>query len=361
MRILTRYLTKAFLSSYLVCLFFFVGLFLVIQFFERIDDYVDARKYVASQGANLLALVLSYNLTSVPIVFIQIAPFVTLMGAMFAITKLSRSNELVPVVTSGVSLYRFLFPIFVYGAVAAVVMILVQEKVVPGLAWERKRIDRIVAGKHGEFVEQIPLLRDSDGDLVSFRRYDPRTQVGEDVNITLLGPPPSTVTADRAVYRPEGPRGPGWYLENGVAQTYDADGDPVQVAADYAEGVDVSPFEVVLSSVDKATLSFTELNALFRKTPDSSKLRVLLHHRLTFPMSNLVLLLIGIPIVLNRNVRSLVVGIGLCAFVCGAFFAADFVSQDLGSRGTLHPVVAAWLPTIFFGSLGICLFDTIRT
>jgi LPS export ABC transporter permease LptG len=360
-RILTRYLSRAFFSSYLVCLFFFLGLFLVIQFFERIDDYVDARKFVGSQGANLFALVLTYNMTSVPIVFIQIAPFVTLMGAMFAVTRLARANELIPVVTSGVSLYRFLFPIFVYGAAAALVMIFVQEKVVPGLALERQRVDRIVAGKHGDFVEKIPLLRDSSGNLLSFRRYDPRTQIGEDVNVTRLGPPPSTITADRATYRRDGPRGPGWYLENGVEQTFDGNGDPVQVSADFADGIDISPFEVMLSSVDKATLSFTELNALFRKTPDSSKLRVLLHHRLTFPMSNLVLLLLGLPIVLNRNVRNLVAGIGLSIVVCGAFFAADFVMQDLGARGTLHPVVAAWLPTIFFGSLGICLFDTIRT
>ena len=361
MRILTRYLSRAFLSSYFVCLFFFLGLFLVIQFFERIDDYVDARKFVASQGVDLIELVIRYNLTSIPIVFIQVAPFVTLMGAMFAVTRLSRSNELIPVVTSGVSLYRFLFPIFVYGAIAALLMIVVQEKVVPGLAGERKRIDRIVSGKHGDFIEKIPLLRDGDGDLVAFRRYDPRARVAEDVNITRLGPPTSTVTADRAVFRDEGPSGMGWYLENGVARGFDADGDPVDAPIEFAAGVDVKPHDVLLESSDKATLSFGQINELFLGSPDSSKLRVLLHHRLTFPMSNIVLLLLGLPIVLNRNVRSLVVGIGLCALVCGAFFAADFVSQDLGSRGTLHPVVAAWLPTLFFGSLGICLFDTIRT
>ena len=160
-RILTLYLSKAFLSSYLVCLFFFVGLFLVIQFFERIDDYVDARKYVASQGASLLALVLSYNLTSVPIVFIQIAPFVTLMGAMFAVTKLSRSNELVPVVTSGVSLYRFLFPIFVYGAVAAVVMILVDRG--PGGSRTIDRADRSKADTLKGGGVELAIAGDWDG------------------------------------------------------------------------------------------------------------------------------------------------------------------------------------------------------
>ncbi len=361
MRILTRYLSAAFLSSYLICLFFFVGLFLVIDFFQRIDDYVEARRFVASQGIDLLPLVARYYVASVPIIFIQVAPFVTLMGAMFAVTRLSRSNELVPVVTSGVSLYRFLAPMFVYAGVAAILMIVIQERIVPGIAWERKRIDRIVSGKHGQFVEELPLLRDTGGNLVGFRRYDPSRKIGEDVNVTRLGPPPSTLTADRAIYRADGPRGDGWYLENGVEQSFDADGDPVQRPVEFAEGVDLLPFEVDLSAVDKATLSFGEIAFLFRRNPDSAKLRVLLHHRLTFPMSNLVLLLIGLPIVLNRNVRNLVVGVGLSALVCGAFFAADFITQDLGSRGAIHPVVAAWLPTIFFGSLGICLFDTIRT
>jgi lipopolysaccharide export LptBFGC system permease protein LptF len=35
------------------------------------------------------------------------------------------------------------------------------------------------------------------------------------------------------------------------------------------------------------------------------------------------------------------------------------VCANLGTRGQLEPMLAAWLPVLFFGALGITLFDGI--
>jgi lipopolysaccharide export LptBFGC system permease protein LptF len=39
----------------------------------------------------------------------------------------------------------------------------------------------------------------------------------------------------------------------------------------------------------------------------------------------------------------------------------DLVCQSAGQRGMVHPVVAAWSPTIVFGSLGVVLFGSMKT
>jgi lipopolysaccharide export system permease protein len=51
----------------------------------------------------------------------------------------------------------------------------------------------------------------------------------------------------------------------------------------------------------------------------------------------------------------------LALAVCGGYLVSDLVAQKLGSRGTLHPVVAAWLPTVLFGSLGLVLYDAVHS
>jgi lipopolysaccharide export LptBFGC system permease protein LptF len=81
----------------------------------------------------------------------------------------------------------------------------------------------------------------------------------------------------------------------------------------------------------------------------------------TFPLANVVLLLVGLPFLMQfergRGTEGLVAGFLLCVF----YFAADFVSLNLGMQGQIDPILASWLPPLFFGSLGLVLFGSIRT
>jgi len=47
--------------------------------------------------------------------------------------------------------------------------------------------------------------------------------------------------------------------------------------------------------------------------------------------------------------------------LCVGYFATDFVCRNLGLQGTLDAPIAAWLPVLVFGSLGIVLYDGMRS
>jgi lipopolysaccharide export LptBFGC system permease protein LptF len=59
----------------------------------------------------------------------------------------------------------------------------------------------------------------------------------------------------------------------------------------------------------------------------------------------------------GKRMESLVVGALMCVF----YMSADLVFRTLGLEGSLHPLLAGWVPLLFFGSLGIVLVDTMRT
>ena len=44
-----------------------------------------------------------------------------------------------------------------------------------------------------------------------------------------------------------------------------------------------------------------------------------------------------------------------------AYLAVFIVFVELGNKGVVKPVVAGWMPIIIFGSLGIAVFDSLRT
>ena len=91
------------------------------------------------------------------------------------------------------------------------------------------------------------------------------------------------------------------------------------------------------------------------------KWKVLLHYHLTFPLSNLLLLLLGLPFVLRPGARSIMLGMVIAIVICGAYFAFDAMMRNLGEKENLHPVLAAWFAVIFFGSLGVVLLDSVKT
>lgn len=358
-RILDRYVGLVFLESYMICLFFFVGLFLIVDFFGRLDEFLDARDHLVYSQDTLLRLIARYYVLSIPTVFSQVAPFVTLMGAMFAVTRLSRNNELLPMIVSGRSIYRVLSPFFMSALLLTGIMIALQQYAIPEIARAKEGIEQVLDGRDPRYVRQ---LKEADrlGNRFDIARYDPvgRKMIGLD--FTSVNPPLREVKASSAVWR-EGQFGEGWYLIDGVELRMDERGNARDRTVPFLEDTELRPEDLELASVaDLATLSFSEINRLYHRNPDRRELKVLLHTQITFPLSNVILLLLGIPFVINRKIKSPFFSIGVCLVICGCFFAADFVARDLGQRG-FYPVTMAWTPVVLFGSIGICMFDTIRT
>jgi hypothetical protein len=80
------------------------------------------------------------------------------------------------------------------------------------------------------------------------------------------------------------------------------------------------------------------------------------HIRITEPLNNLVMLLVGVPFILSRerNVKSSAMR---CLCVVGVFYAFIYMSRYLD----LPPVWAAWLPVLIFGPIAAIMYDSIRT
>ena len=87
-----------------------------------------------------------------------------------------------------------------------------------------------------------------------------------------------------------------------------------------------------------------------------------LNKRMAAPLANIVLLLIGLPFVLKREVKSPFLAIVLAAFIAGAFLALQLLCENFAAEGSiLTPLTGAWAPIIIFGPVGVLLFDSIES
>ena len=107
-------------------------------------------------------------------------------------------------------------------------------------------------------------------------------------------------------------------------------------------------------------LSFGEVRELAVRDPDDVRFQTLLQYHLTFPLAHVVLLLVGLPLLLRQE-RGQVEGIAGGFILCVIYFGSDFVTRSLGLQGALSPMLASWLPVLFFGSLGVVLTGSMRS
>ena len=109
MRLLDRYIISSFLIPFSLCFFGFLAIWFVFDFAGNVQDFVDAR---VSAG-----FIVFFYLTQIPQFAVLCLPVGLLLSLLFATTKMSRSNEIIAMLTAGQSLWRVMLPLVGAGVV----------------------------------------------------------------------------------------------------------------------------------------------------------------------------------------------------------------------------------------------------
>ena len=108
-------------------------------------------------------------------------------------------------------------------------------------------------------------------------------------------------------------------------------------------------------------LSFSELLELRRLRPGRHDLILAYHLHFAAPLACLILVLLTLTLAVQFERGNRVGRVIVAFFVCAAFLVFDLACRNLGLRQFVHPVVAAWTPSIVFGALGVLSYSGIRT
>ncbi|NRA97590.1 MAG: LptF/LptG family permease [Planctomycetes bacterium] len=347
MKRIDRYILGSFFSAWVASFVFFTGMYLVIHFFNKMGDLADAAESFERAGWSPVQGLCLYYALNLPFVMGQTAPYTVLMGAMWAAQQMATKNELVPVLVAGISFRRLATPILVAGFVLALLFAGVREGLLPTIAAERHKVERIYKGKERDVIKRIRLIPGRSGETIHIGEYDVAKRVAYNVDVML----PRDVEGDRVRFAAVSWGADGW------EQT---DGEPASIEALRATGL--RPRDVEIESRGLLVLDVTDLRRLIDRYPDRSDLRLLLHAHFAYPVGVVVLLLLGLPLVLKSTRRTPFVAAGVSLMLSVAFFATQTVLQDLGGRNELlNPVLGAWLPIILFGTVGVLLFETMST
>lgn len=358
----------SFLRAYFICLVSTLSLYIIVDLFTNIDDFFQSGR-TTTQVAKHIATFYGYRSVQY---YDRLCEAISLLAAMFTVAWSQRNNELIPMLSAGVSTHRFLRPIFAGAALMLGIGVLNQELVIPRIAPTLVTDRDDPEGTHALYVQGSfdPNRVHIDG-FQGDRQY----QSVVNFNVTLPATGRSEMkhlSAQRAQYVPpvEGQSlSGGWLLYDTTPaelpkDSYDPEIIEMIDPGRYFLHVREATFERVTQG--QKTQQYVSTTALFRLMERTdvgrmNALAVTFHMRLVRPIVGMLLVVMGLSIILRDQTRHVFISAGLCLAMCALFFAAVFTGKFLGTGDYVSPALAAWLPVLIFGPLAVALYDAIHT
>jgi lipopolysaccharide export system permease protein len=363
MSLLDRYVGRIVAGAFVATLVFFLGIMILLDLLNRLPGYVEKAGREGFSGIDLAVYLGLYYVKLVPVFVMGVMPFATVIACMFSVARLQQANEVVPMLFLGRSIQRLLRPMLMCGALAGLAMAASWQWVMPHVGASLAMYEAVLQ-QSGAVQKNV--VHESHGEVnyhLSVGEFDPVSATMHRLNMLVestLAVETTLVTATQATWDKEKR---DWRLENGKAKRRSSAGGILTEPQQWLERPDLTPRALVQQSrdtIDPDTLSYSDLVELTIQRPNRADVRLALQRHITYPLANLLLLLLALPFAVFYERGSRIERVLLAIAVCGGYMLMDLVCQSLGQRG-LHPIVAAWSPTIVFGALGIVLFGSTKT
>ncbi len=306
---------------------------------------------------------LSLFMARIPQVMVYTFPMAILLSALQVFSTLSNNNEITALRSTGVSLIRIIAPALIFGLLVSGLTLFFNESLVPKA---NLYVEYTVAKAKNEFR---PTIRTS----VNIPQYE-NGQLKRTVNANKMYKDTMeevTVTEydngflERVIFAKTANfiAGQGWVFSNGTLYMFNKKADTLTRILFEKELINlkVSPtdIKIVLERSHSDQLSFNQLKTKIEKKDktgqDTLKMKVELYLKTSIPFACFIFVLLGAPLGLNPQRKSNAVGIGFSLVIVMIYYMLMALGEWLGMTNALHPIIAAWLPNILVGSLGVYL------
>ena len=109
LRILDRQRYWAFFKAYVVSFVSLVGLYVVIDAFSNLDEFLK----ITNSTGELFRHMGHYYLVRVSFFYDRLCGVITMMAAIFTVTWMQKNNELLAMLAAGISAKRVIVPVIV--------------------------------------------------------------------------------------------------------------------------------------------------------------------------------------------------------------------------------------------------------
>jgi LPS export ABC transporter permease LptG len=349
MFIVQRLYIKDFIKIMLLISIGLSVIFSLLDLASKMDEFMPGKT-----SAAVLAL---YTFLNTPKFFIYLLPMSVLVCSLYTFSQAFRRGEITAIKTAGGRLRRLYLPFIMTGFLLSLLAFATSEFIVPDFSKRSADIRNILTAKTGSFTfsEGGLWLKSKDGSIVKIDLYNVEENAAKGLDIFVFGKDflKEKLTAEKASWN-----GNTWVLEN--INRYEIETGRIEKikTMDYSGLESPDIFSEDLKKPDEMGIS--ELYRYVKRLKNAgfinSKLIVDLNSKISFPLINIFMMLIGISLSSGHRLGGGLFSAGLGLLISLAYWFGYTFMLSLGYSGLIHPAISAWIIPFIFGALAVRLF-----
>lgn len=352
MKVIDRYILKNFVRYFVTCLLVLVFIYVIINLFENLG------KYLAKNAAAIDIIV--FYLYHIPSYIVLLVPIASIMAVFFIFGFMTKNRELLALKVSGLNTNHLFAIILTAGLFISLASFIFQETV--GVWSQGRRYDyeqyRINRRPRDLSTRRRNFFYYGENNWVYFiREFESSTHRISGVILWQIskGRVEKRIDAEQAYYDEV------WIFSKATVREFDTLGNEInsnhaslampellEKPADFSKRI--KPVE---------EMNFLQISRFVRKRAKAGEYvareAVELNYRFSFPLITIITLLITLPLSVVLKRGGIAIGMGISIALAFAYWGAIQSCRAYGVAGLIDPLLAAWIPNIFFGFFGLLL------
>ncbi len=355
MKKLDYYIIKKFLGTFFFSISLIIIIVIVFDISEKVDDFIENQ-------APLRAIIFDYYFNFVPFFINLFTPLFTYIAVVYFTAKMAANTEIVAILCSGVSFRRMLVPYLISALFITILTFCLANFVIPHSNKERLEFESIYVRNRYRNTNRNIHIQTKPGEFIYVESYNNEYETGQRFTIEKINNNVLSYKLSSESIKWDSLTGK-WQLNryfirevNGLEEKITR-GETLDTLLNFTPEI----FVVKLKNVE--VMNYSQLRKFIKtETLKGSKnvafYKVEKNKRISFPFATIVLTLIGVSLS-SRKLRG---GIGLHLatglIISFAFILFMQISSTFATYGNLSPLVAVWIPNIFFIFLAFYLLKT---
>ncbi len=364
MRIVDRYILKSIVFTFLITIFVFCLLFILVDSASNLDEFIDRKATIE--------VIARYYLSYLPVIIVQTASIACLISCLLTFASLNTHNELIALRAGGMNFWKLARPALCFGLLISAATFYLNERYIPlaeSLARQIKEENLSLDAEQSSSKAKIRNLSfyGLKNRLYFIDSFDPVTFDLEGVTIISFD---NLQNIKEKVVALEGSwTGLAWKFKQVHITPYQQiEEGPTQVKVYEEKLMDIkeTPKDFLRQRTNVRFMNLRQLREYIDRFSNSGAIRAVdslkvdFFEKIAFPLTPVILLLLGLPLVMatgNRKAQNFA-ALGIAIAIGFLYYVANAVGIALGKGGFLPPEVAANIAPFFFS---LAAFYFIRT
>lgn len=354
-KIIDRYIIRKFLGTYVFAIILLLAIVVMFDINEKLDAFLKAP---------LRATIVDYYFNFIPYFANQFAPLFTFIAVIFFTSKLATHNEIVAMLSSGMSFRRLLRPYMVSAAVIAAASFVLSAYIIPPA--NVKRIDytnTYVKNKRVDYGANIMLMV-APNEIAYINRYDNITKTGIrfslesfDKDKRLISRLTATSIRWDTLYN--------WRVNDYVIRDFRDGREYITKGMSLDTIIPFEPrdFLIAVNDCEKMTTPALARYVERQKERGVANIRtfeVEYHRRYAMTAAAFILTIIGMSLSSRKVKGGMGLNIGIGLVLSFGYILFMTVTQTFALSGLTSAMVAMWIPNVLFSLIALVLYIRAR-